>query len=79
MRGKGYGQQMIEYFIANEQNQLVNKGKITHVCLDVASTNPRAKLLYQRLGFKVKKISQGQLKNKYGRGVDHDYMEITLS
>ncbi len=73
-RGKGYGQQIIEHFIANEK--LANG---TQVCLDVAATNPRAKLLYQRLGFVVKQQSLGKLKNKYGRGVDHETMEINLS
>ena len=73
-RGKGYGQKMIEHFIVNEK-----KDKTTHVCLDVAATNPRAKLLYQRLGFVVKQQRLGKLKNKYGRGVDHESMEIELT
>ena len=73
-QGKGYGQKMIEHFIANEK--IVNT---THVCLDVAATNPRAKLLYQRLGFVVEKQRLGKLKNKYGRGVDHENMEIELT
>jgi len=72
-RGKGYGQKMIEYFIANEK-----KVNTTHVCLDVAATNPRAKSLYQRLGFVVKQHKLGKLENKYGRGVDHETMEIEL-
>jgi ribosomal protein S18 acetylase RimI-like enzyme len=72
-QGKGYGQQMIKHFMANEKNK-----KNTHVCLDVAATNPRAKSLYQRLGFVVKKCKKGKLENKYGRGVDHEYMEIEL-
>ena len=73
-RGKGYGQKMIEHFIANEK-----KANTTHVCLDVAATNPRAKLLYQRLGFAVTEQRFGKLKNKYGRGVDHENMEIELT
>jgi len=73
-RGKGFGQRMIEHFIAYEKQ--VNT---THVCLDVAATNPRAKSLYQRLGFVVKEQKNGKLKNKYGRGVDHETMEIELS
>lgn len=72
-QGKGYGQQIIEHFVANEK-----KVNTTHVCLDVAATNPRAKLLYQRLGFIVIAHKQGTLKNKYGRGVDHEMMEIAL-
>lgn len=72
-RGKGYGQAIIKYFIDNEK-----KGNTQFVCLDVASTNPRAKALYQRLGFVVKKHQIGKLINKYGRGVDHEYMEIDI-
>ncbi len=72
-RGKGYGQQIIEHFIAGEK---LSNG--AQVCLDVAATNPRAKSLYQRLGFVVKKHKLGKLENKYGRGVDHEYMETEL-
>jgi len=73
-RGKGYGQQMIEDFLINEK-----KVNTKHVCLDVAATNPRAKQLYQRLGFVVTKQRSGKLENEYGRGVDHETMEIELS
>jgi ribosomal protein S18 acetylase RimI-like enzyme len=48
------------------------------VGLDVAETNPRAKALYLGLGFTVKRVTQGKLSNKYGRGVTHEYMEHPL-
>lgn len=72
-RGKGYGQEMIKDFMVKEKTI-----GTTHVCLDVAATNPRAKSLYQRLGFVVKKHKKGNLQNTHGRGVDHEYMEIEL-
>ncbi len=72
-QGKGIGQQIIKHFLAQEKIK-----KTITVCLDVAETNPRAKVLYQRLGFEVKHKKQGKLKNKYGRGVGHEYMEYEL-
>ena len=82
-QSQGYGQKLIEHFILNERvanEKIANKKPLnaTHVCLDVAATNPRAKALYQRLGFVVTKHRKGGLKNKYGRGVDHETMEVEL-
>ena len=55
------------------------KKKGTHVVsLNVAETNPRAKKLYERLGFVVKNKTTGNLISQYGRGVGHEYMEIDL-
>jgi ribosomal protein S18 acetylase RimI-like enzyme len=73
LRGKGYGRQLIAWFVqqAGEQN-------VKAVGLDVAETNPRAKALYLGLGFTVKSVTQGKLSNKYGRGVTHEYMEHSL-
>ena len=70
---EGIGQQVIKHFLTQEKAR-----KTTTVCLDVAETNPRAKVLYQRLGFVVKSKKLGKLKNKYGQGVSHEYMEIKL-
>ncbi|MCJ8318916.1 MAG: GNAT family N-acetyltransferase [Colwellia sp.] len=72
-QGKGVGQQVIKHFLAQEKAK-----NTSSVCLDVAETNPRAKVLYQRLGFVVKSKKIGKLKNKYGRGVSHEYMELKL-
>lgn len=72
-QGNGIGQQVIQHFI--EQERL--KGTST-VCLDVAETNPRAKVLYQRLGFVERHKRIGKLKNTYGRGVSHEHMEVTI-
>ncbi len=73
LRGKGYGRQLIAWFM-----QEAGKQNVTAVGLDVAETNPRAKALYMGLGFTVKSVTQGKLSNKYGRGVTHEYMEHSL-
>lgn len=72
-QGSGIGAQLIKSFLAQEKK----KGVAT-VSLNVAETNPRAKVLYERLGFVVKDKKIGKLSNKYGQGVGHDYMEINL-
>jgi len=72
-KGKGFGQQIINHFIDHEKTI-----KTPVICLDVAETNPRAKALYQRLGFIVKRKKTAHLKNKFGRGVSHEYMELRL-
>jgi len=73
LRGKGYGRQLIAYFLKQAEQQNVRA-----VGLDVAQTNPRARALYLSLGFEVKSATQGKLSNKYGRGVSHEYMEYSL-
>ena len=73
LRGKGYGRQVIQHFVEKEKHQ----GK-TCIGLNVAITNPHAKVLYQKLGFVVKGRKSGKLENRYGRGVDHEYMEMML-
>ena len=73
LRGKGYGQQLIAYFLEQAKKQ-----HVTVVGLDVAESNPKAKALYLRLGFEVKRVNPGNLVNKFGRGVSHEYMEISL-
>lgn len=70
---RGVGAQLIESFLVQEKQ----KG-IGVVSLNVAETNPKAKVLYERLGFVVKDKRLGNLKGKYGRGVGHEYMEINL-
>ena len=73
LRGKGYGQQLIAYFLAQAKKQ-----HITVVGLDVAETNPKAKALYLRLGFEVKRANPGNLVNKFGLAVNHEHMAISL-
>jgi ribosomal protein S18 acetylase RimI-like enzyme len=74
LRGKGYGRQLIAWFV-----QQAGKQNVKAVGLDVAETNPRAKALYLGLGFTVKSVTQGKLSNQYGRAVTHEYMEYPLA
>jgi len=66
LRGQGIGarflRHLLEGFDANR-----------HRCatLDVAVTNPRAQLLYQRLGFVVETQRISQLRSRHGRVPDH--------
>jgi len=47
-----------------------------HRCatLDVAVTNPRAQLLYERLGFAVDALRSSKLENQRGRVADQYWM-----
>ncbi|MGO9931953.1 MAG: hypothetical protein ACLPV8_09085 [Steroidobacteraceae bacterium] len=46
--------------------------------LDVAVTNPRAQLLYERLGFVVNALRPSELQNRRGRVADHYRMSRPL-
>ena len=72
-RGAGIGAQLIKSFLTQEKE----RGSAV-VSLNVAETNPRAKVLYEKLGFVVKNKKVGKLSSKFGRGVSHEYMEISL-
>lgn len=72
-RGKGYGEAIIQYFLQQAQKQGYRL-----VSLDVAKSNPRARELYERLGFVTQKTTAGGLKNRYGQAVEHEYMEYRL-
>jgi ribosomal protein S18 acetylase RimI-like enzyme len=66
LRGHGIGAQFM-------RNLLEGLDPKRHRCatLDVAVTNPRAQLLYQRLGFAVSALRKSSLQNGRGRVVDH--------
>ncbi len=58
-RGKGYGKSIFSYF-----EKFSSTSGFEQMCLDVIDTNPKAKKLYENLGFKsVKTISIKQVKN----------------
>ena len=73
LRGTGIGSKAIEHFC-----ELARKQGIETACLDVAGTNPRARALYERMGFSVVRHNAGGQKNRYGRAVSHDYMEAQI-
>jgi len=47
--------------------------------LDVAVSNPRARALYQGLGFRVLDTRRSRLVGRWGSVVDHEYMECDLA
>ena len=66
LRGHGIGTYLV-------RNLLEGLDSDRHRCatLDVAVTNPRGQLLYQRLGFVVSALRKSALKNRRGRVEDH--------
>jgi ribosomal protein S18 acetylase RimI-like enzyme len=66
LRGHGIGARFIRHLLEGLDAK-------RHRCaaLDVAVTNPRAQLLYERLGFAVDVLRSSKLQNQRGRVVDH--------
>ncbi len=69
-QGKGLGTKLI-----NALMEKANKDADSCFVLDVSEENPRAKVLYNRLGFVVTKKNDSTLKNKYSYVADHFRME----
>lgn len=72
-RGRGYGLQIIDWFLQHSRDRSVEA-----VCLEVAESNPRARALYQRLGFAVTAAHSGRADNRFGRAVAHETMVYKL-
>ncbi len=70
MRGRGIGEQLVQQLILRAQTLA-----LTHVALDVADNNPRARALYLRLGFKPRVIRHGGFQSAFGGIGSHEYME----
>jgi ribosomal protein S18 acetylase RimI-like enzyme len=66
MRGHGIGARFMRHLLEGLDAK-------HHRCatLDVAVTNPRAQLLYERLGFEVEALRASKLQNRRGRVADH--------
>jgi ribosomal protein S18 acetylase RimI-like enzyme len=70
MRGQGIGARFMRHLLESlDPNR--------HHCatLDVAVTNPRAQLLYERLGFVVEAMRASKLLSRHGRVADHYRMK----
>ncbi len=69
LRGQGIGARFMRHLLEGLDAQ-------RHRCaaLDVAVTNPRAQLLYERLGFTVDGRRSSKLQNRRGRVEDHNRM-----
>jgi ribosomal protein S18 acetylase RimI-like enzyme len=73
MRGKGLGARLMNY-LANSAKE----AGFSVVSLDVAETNPSARQLYERLGYKEVGFSKKDLRSKFGEVCGHSYMELKL-
>jgi len=73
-RGKGYGSTMLKEIIRYSRTVKYKK-----ILLDVVDTNPRAKALYKRVGFKtIKRHYSGVLTKSFGYN-SHDSMSLNIN
>ncbi|MFD2165719.1 GNAT family N-acetyltransferase [Thalassotalea euphylliae] len=72
-QGEGIGRKLISYAIAQAKAR-----DLVAACLDVAILNKRAKALYLKYGFRTRHVTASALKSEFGRGLSHEYMELTL-
>jgi len=73
-RGKGLGSKLVEFLMKE------SKAQPTDVfVLDVSEENPRAKALYDRMGFEVRKHEISTLKNSHGHVPNHFRMELEVN
>lgn len=71
LRGKGLGTYLIDFLMKE------SKAKSADVfILDVSEENPKAKSLYDRLGFIVTKVEESTMKNDYGHVANHFRMRL---
>jgi ribosomal protein S18 acetylase RimI-like enzyme len=66
LRGQGIGARFVRHLLDGVDNH-----RHRSATLDVAVTNPRAQLLYERLGFAAETLRASKLKNARGRVPDH--------
>lgn len=73
-RGTGIGRAILSHLLARARED-----GYTRAALDVADSNPRARALYEGLGFRVLATRRAALPERWGeRVVDHHYMECPL-
>ncbi len=66
LRGQGLGTQLIDFLMKES-----HAGQDEVFVLDVSEENPKAKSLYEKLGFKVTKVEESTMKNYYGHVANH--------
>lgn len=75
-RGRGVGSQLMAVLLAAARME--HHAGVAFAALNVAATNPRARALYERLGFVVVAKRMSQLVNRHGHVPHILYMEKTL-
>jgi ribosomal protein S18 acetylase RimI-like enzyme len=71
LRGQGIGARFMRHLLEG-----LDPDRHRWASLDVAVTNPRAQLLYERLGFVVEALRASKLQNQHGRVPDHYRMRL---
>jgi len=71
LRGKGYGTKLINLLMEKSAKSANQK-----FVLDVSEENPKAKALYDKLGFKVTRKYVSTYQNKYSKVANHFRMEL---
>jgi ribosomal protein S18 acetylase RimI-like enzyme len=74
LRGQGIGARFMRLLLEG-----IDPHRHRCATLDVAVTNPRAQLLYERLGFAVEALRVSKLKNLSGQVADHYRMRRPIS
>jgi ribosomal protein S18 acetylase RimI-like enzyme len=69
LRGRGIGGRFVRHLLEG-----LEAGRHRCATLDVSVMNPRAQLLYERLGFVVDALRSSTLHSRYGRVEDHHRM-----
>jgi len=72
-RGQGIGRELL-----HELLRRAAAAGYERAGLDVADTNPRARALYEGLGFRLVATRRSRLAGQWGAVADHHYMEIPL-
>lgn len=73
LRGQGIGRQLIDHLLVQGRNAGCNRA-----ALDVSCANPRAQVLYEKIGFRVTAEHRSTLHNRFARVPDHRRMEMAL-
>jgi ribosomal protein S18 acetylase RimI-like enzyme len=73
LRGQGVGRALLGHLLERVRGE-----GHARAALDVAATNPRARALYEGLGFRVVETRRCALQGPWGRVPDHHYMELDV-
>ena len=71
LRGQGVGRSLLLHLLGRARGE-----GSARAALDVAVTNPRARALYEGIGFRIESTRRSGLQGPWGRVPDHHYMEL---
>jgi ribosomal protein S18 acetylase RimI-like enzyme len=72
-RSRGIGRRLVQELLRGVVDR-----RLPVAALDVAQGNPRARQLYENLGFVARRLRPSTLQSRFGRVVAHCYMELPL-